>query len=272
VRNQVFNVGSDDQNYTISEIGGLISRLVPTARIVSWATEADHRNYRVSFSKIRNRLEFVPRWTVEQGVRQVLEAFQTGRVRNYREAKYSNVKFLSEEGIFRLVRRDSNWAHELIEDTSAAWEPTIQSETVVSSAPEETPIAASSGSNVLDLPRSVAILGAKRGDQESLRSALARFLRGDREPQAGRYHTSDQPAPVNGSTNRNAHITESGEEAQSQTVDRRSGPDRRSGQDRRVGRGGWTGPERRRVADRRVVPDRRQGSNGFGPRVSACAS
>jgi hypothetical protein len=217
-------------------------------------------------------LDFVPRWTVEQGVRQVLEAIQSGRVRDYREAKYSNVKFLGEEGIFRLIRRDSNWAHELIDDSSAAWEPTIQTETVVSSAPEETPIAAASRSKLLDLPRSVAILGAKRGDQESLRAALARLLRADREPQAARHHTSDQLALANGSTNGNAHITELGEEAESPAVDRRTGPDRRSGQDRRIGRDGWRGPERRRVADRRLVPDRRQGSNEFGPRVSACAS
>ena len=116
VRNQVFNVGSDDQNYTILQVAQVIHRWVPTARLLTYASQSDRRNYRVSFSKIRNTLEFVPHWTLEQGIRQVAEAIQSGKVEDYRDARYSNVRFLSEQGIVHFEHRDSNWAHHWINE------------------------------------------------------------------------------------------------------------------------------------------------------------
>jgi len=116
VRNQVFNVGSDDQNYTILQVAQLIHRWVPTARLLTYASQGDRRNYRVSFSKIRNTLGFVPHWTLEQGIRQVAEAIQSGKVEDYRDARYSNVRFLSEQGIVHFEHRDSNWAHHWINE------------------------------------------------------------------------------------------------------------------------------------------------------------
>jgi hypothetical protein len=47
-------------------------------------------------------------------VQQVIEAIRSGKVGDYREARYSNVKFLSEEGLVRFMRRDSNWAYQLV--------------------------------------------------------------------------------------------------------------------------------------------------------------
>jgi hypothetical protein len=87
--------------------------------LVSWPFDGDRRNYRVSFAKIRNRLGFTPRWTLEQGIQQVIEAIRSGKIGDYRESKYSNVKFLSEEGLVRFMRRDSNWAYNLVAQTSA---------------------------------------------------------------------------------------------------------------------------------------------------------
>ena len=118
VGNEIFNVGSDEQNYTIQEVGEIIGQLVPDAKLVSEGLDTDARDYRVSFAKILNTLRFKPRWTVEQGVRQVVEALATGRVKDYRERKHSNVKFLGDEGASRLIRRQSDWAHELINESS----------------------------------------------------------------------------------------------------------------------------------------------------------
>jgi hypothetical protein len=72
----------------------------------------------VNFSKIRDTLRFVPQWTVEQGIQQVIARVQSGQIADYRDAKYSNVKFLSEEGISRLIRPHNGWAHELINETT----------------------------------------------------------------------------------------------------------------------------------------------------------
>jgi hypothetical protein len=115
VREQIFSVGSNEQNYTISQVGEIINRLLPEAQLLDLGSDGDRRNYRVDFSKIRNTLDYKPEWTVEQGVLQVIAAMESGKVKDYRNAKFSNVKFLSDEGAYRLVRQNG-WAHELIKE------------------------------------------------------------------------------------------------------------------------------------------------------------
>ena len=88
----------DDQNYTISQVGEIIYRAVPTAKLIDLGSDTDRRNYRLSFSHIRRQLGFLPRYTVAQGVQQVLHAFAQGQVTDYRAASYSNVKFLNDGG------------------------------------------------------------------------------------------------------------------------------------------------------------------------------
>jgi nucleoside-diphosphate-sugar epimerase len=116
VDNQIFNVGSNEQNYTIQQIAELVHDQVVSAKIITSADAVDIRNYRVDFSKIRNELGFEPQWTVEAGIHQVLEAIAEGNVTDYRDPKYSNVKFLTESGTTGLAR--DKWAHELIQSIS----------------------------------------------------------------------------------------------------------------------------------------------------------
>jgi nucleoside-diphosphate-sugar epimerase len=114
VRNEVYNVGSDQENFTLMEVGAMIQRLVPSAALLDLGNDGDRRNYRVSFEKIQRDLSFQPRWTVEGGVRQVLDALQNGTVGDYRSALYSNVMFLSEEALPTLMRTDHRWAFDLV--------------------------------------------------------------------------------------------------------------------------------------------------------------
>jgi nucleoside-diphosphate-sugar epimerase len=116
VRGQVFNVGSDEQNYSIAMIGEMIQRCVPTAKMINKGDEVDPNNYKVSFTKIRKALGFLPEWTVEQGIQQVIEAVQSGKVTDYRAPQYSNIKFLTMEGITRLDRHENGWASRLINE------------------------------------------------------------------------------------------------------------------------------------------------------------
>lgn len=118
IRNQVFNVGSNEQNYTIRQIGEIIQNLVPTARIVYKEIDEDPRNYWVNFNKIRRTLGYIPKLTVKQGIEQVIRAINSGKIVDYRDARYSNVKFLTEEGIFRLARHENGWAYELLKEST----------------------------------------------------------------------------------------------------------------------------------------------------------
>ncbi|HEY2882260.1 MAG TPA: SDR family oxidoreductase [Pirellulales bacterium] len=116
VGNETFNVGSDSQNYTIKQIGELVHQHVPGAELLIDENDTDRRNYRVSFAKIQNLLAFEPQWTVEQGMQQVLESIARGDILDYREAKYSNVKFMTTQSD-RLSR--STWAHEMLKEIAA---------------------------------------------------------------------------------------------------------------------------------------------------------
>src|SRR5262249_32476720 len=118
VRNKIFNVGSDEQNYTIQQVSEIIQRLVPTAQMVNMGSDTDRRNYRVNFGKIHNLLGFVPQWSVAQGVQQVISRIQSGQIGDYRDAKSSNVKFLSEERASRLMPDHNGWAYELINEAT----------------------------------------------------------------------------------------------------------------------------------------------------------
>ena len=112
VANQIFNVGSNEQNHTIAEIGEMVQQHVVSAKLTVSEENKDVRNYRVDFSKLRNLLDYEPNWIVDDGIQQVLEAIANGEVTDYRDAKYSNVAFLTQEGTTGLAR--DQWARDLI--------------------------------------------------------------------------------------------------------------------------------------------------------------
>ncbi len=113
VAGEIFNVGSDNQNYTITQIAELVHQRVVDAKVDLDEGQADPRNYRVSFSKIVKKLGFHPKWTVEEGIQQVLEAIARGEIADYDDPQYSNAKYLTSEGTGKLVR--DQWARELLE-------------------------------------------------------------------------------------------------------------------------------------------------------------
>jgi len=98
VAGEVFNVGSDAQNYTLGQLAALIKAQVPDAQIVSDNGAVDKRNYHVSFAKIRNQLGFEPAWTLERGIAQVIAVVRSNQVGHYSLPTYSNVLYLKECG------------------------------------------------------------------------------------------------------------------------------------------------------------------------------
>lgn len=118
IHQQVFNVGSDQQNFTIQQVGELIKHMVPDAELINQGLGGDRRDYRADFTKIREQLGFSPQWTLAEGISQVIDVIRRGEVKNYRSAKYSNVKFLTEEeSAVGLVRNESSWAYDLVRQT-----------------------------------------------------------------------------------------------------------------------------------------------------------
>jgi len=55
IHNQAVNIGANDQNYQVRDVGNAVQRVVPAAKIVyTGEVGADPRNYRVKFDKLYN--------------------------------------------------------------------------------------------------------------------------------------------------------------------------------------------------------------------------
>ena len=104
VRGEIFNVGSNRQNYRITQIGDLIKEAMPETAISFESRDVDRRNYRVNFSKIERDLNYVPRKAVKDGIVEVKEAIEKGVIGDYRSKNYSNWKSLSEQSEFELYK------------------------------------------------------------------------------------------------------------------------------------------------------------------------
>ena len=116
---EIFNVGSNAENYTIAHVGEIVKRIVPEAELTIQPADRDRRNYKVSFSKIRLMAGFKPQWTVEDGILQVVNAIRAGEIADYRESQYSNERYLNEMNGNGLDRPQIEWAHDLIRASCA---------------------------------------------------------------------------------------------------------------------------------------------------------
>ena len=74
VRCQVFNAGGEANNFTKQGIVNLILKHTKNAKVRYQEHGADPRNYRVDFTKVRTVLNFEPKYTVESGILELLDA------------------------------------------------------------------------------------------------------------------------------------------------------------------------------------------------------
>lgn len=78
VNGQVFNIGSDANNYRIGDLGELVAATVPRDVEIEWYGDPDHRSYRVCFEKVE-ALGFRAERTAVDGVAEICEALEAGR-------------------------------------------------------------------------------------------------------------------------------------------------------------------------------------------------
>jgi nucleoside-diphosphate-sugar epimerase len=78
VHNQAFNVGLSGENYRVRDLAEMVRQAVPGSEI-EYAADGrpDPRSYRVDFSKLARMIPaFAPRWTVRDGIGQLVRAFR----------------------------------------------------------------------------------------------------------------------------------------------------------------------------------------------------
>ena len=73
---EVFNAGGDINNFTKQMIVDVIHEHLPDAKVEYQKHGSDPRNYRVDFSKIRDRLGFEPKYTVRDGIEELIRALK----------------------------------------------------------------------------------------------------------------------------------------------------------------------------------------------------
>jgi nucleoside-diphosphate-sugar epimerase len=78
ISGEIFNAGSNAQNYTKRETVMILKELCPDLKVKFVTKEDDKRSYRVDFTKIETKLGFVPSKTVRDGFAEVINALRDG--------------------------------------------------------------------------------------------------------------------------------------------------------------------------------------------------
>jgi nucleoside-diphosphate-sugar epimerase len=78
VAGQIYNVGSDSQNYQIKQLAQYIVDAIPNVKIHTIPDDPDKRTYNVCFQKIRDDLGFMPSMDIKDGVIEILDALKKG--------------------------------------------------------------------------------------------------------------------------------------------------------------------------------------------------
>jgi nucleoside-diphosphate-sugar epimerase len=74
----VFNAGGDVNNFTKKMIIDEILKYIPDGKVKYGEKGSDPRNYRVSFAKVKEVLDFEPKFTVKDGIKELIDAFKIG--------------------------------------------------------------------------------------------------------------------------------------------------------------------------------------------------
>jgi nucleoside-diphosphate-sugar epimerase len=112
IKGQIYNVGSNDQNYRVIEIAKIVANEFPGCKLTVGTASADNRSYRVNFDKIQKVLpDFKCEWTAEKGAKQMREMFEHIAMDEptFRSAPYTRLKMLMKLREAKLVDEKLFW-------------------------------------------------------------------------------------------------------------------------------------------------------------------
>jgi nucleoside-diphosphate-sugar epimerase len=97
VNGEVFNVGSQAENFRVREIAAIVAEAFTGCEVTVGPPSKDNRSYRVDFQKITHRLPgFAARWTATQGAQELRRLFEQIEFDQHEHAsrKYTRLKQL----------------------------------------------------------------------------------------------------------------------------------------------------------------------------------
>jgi len=80
IRGQIFNIGSDAQNYQIGPLAEMVSQAMSRHPEIAWYGDPDTRSYRVSFDRARTELGFETRETPAEAAAEIESALAAGDI------------------------------------------------------------------------------------------------------------------------------------------------------------------------------------------------
>ena len=91
VRNKIYNVGNENLNFTIDQVGNIVKEILPDTEIINNGEIDDPRNYKVSFQKIENDLDYTTDFDITSGVENIInEVTHNPNLKSYKDKIYSN--------------------------------------------------------------------------------------------------------------------------------------------------------------------------------------
>lgn len=78
IQKQIFNVGSNEQNYQVIQIANMVKQIMPETVIEKVPADPDKRNYNVQFDKIEKILGFKSEKKVKDGIIEIKQGLENG--------------------------------------------------------------------------------------------------------------------------------------------------------------------------------------------------
>ncbi|MFD3218801.1 MULTISPECIES: NAD(P)-dependent oxidoreductase [unclassified Bacillus (in: firmicutes)] len=94
INGEVFNVTAE--NHKIIELAELVKDTLEKPVEIEITPTNDHRSYHMSAEKIQRVLGYTPKYGIREGIRELAEAIQNGKLGNPADSKYRNVQFMNE--------------------------------------------------------------------------------------------------------------------------------------------------------------------------------
>jgi nucleoside-diphosphate-sugar epimerase len=101
VNGHAFNVGTNDDNYTVREIAEIVEKIIPDSQI-TYAEDAskDNRSYKVDFTKIKQDLGYKTKWDLEKTI---LGFYDLLKAKSFDEKDFKNEIFYRVSYIRQLI-------------------------------------------------------------------------------------------------------------------------------------------------------------------------
>ena len=110
VNGEIFNVGSNEQNYQIYPLAKILGDAISKPYELEWYGDPDKRSYRVKFDKIRKKLGFETNYTPKDGAKEIYMSLEKRQINdNIKSRTVEWYKYLlnSEKLLKEIILKDT---------------------------------------------------------------------------------------------------------------------------------------------------------------------